>query len=149
MTKARHPLTFHRALTRVAGMIGWDGAAEECGVADRTVRNWSDPDADAEISLRDALRLDIAYQRAGGRGAPLFECYALRLETEGVPVHADADDLVSASASTAKEAGEAVSALIHASRRSASMADRRDARREAEEAIVALTKHITMLGDCR
>lgn len=149
MTKLRHPLTFHRALTRVAGVIGWDGAAEECGVAERTVRNWSDPDADAEISLRDALRLDIAYQRAGGRGAPLFECYALRLDTEGVRAHGDADSLVTASAATAKEAGEAVSALIHASRQSATEADRREARREAEEAIAALTKHITMLGDCK
>ena len=54
MTKRREPLTYHRALTTIAALIGWDRAAAICGVGERTVRYWSDPDCETEIRLTDA-----------------------------------------------------------------------------------------------
>lgn len=146
MTKQRPPLSFNRALTKIAALVGWDTAAILCNVAERTVRKWSDPDTDTHISLRDALRLDRAYQEAGGIGAPLFECYALRLEIEGGADASDVETLIEASSATAKEAGEAVAALIRASRPDATPRERLEAVKEAEDAIQALTVNINLIG---
>lgn len=145
MTKQRPPLTFNRALTRIADVLGWDGCAHICGTAERTVRNWSDPDTGSEISIRDALRLDVAFQKAGGVGAPMFECYTVQLEMDGMRRAGDLDALVTASAASAKEAGEAISALIHAARAGATDADVRRARIEGEEAITAITLNLNLL----
>jgi hypothetical protein len=80
MTKTRAPLTFELALTKVAGHIGWEKAAEIVGQAERTVRNWSEPDTTASITLDAALKLDEEFHKAGGHGSPFFQCYATRLE---------------------------------------------------------------------
>jgi hypothetical protein len=78
MTKRRDPLTFHRALTVIAGRIGWDKCAMIVGRSERLVRMWSDPDADSEISIIDALRLDKAFLAAGGDHAPSTASTAFR-----------------------------------------------------------------------
>lgn len=146
MTKRRAPLTFENALTRVAGLIGWDKAAAIVGQAERTVRNWSDDDTTAGIRLDAALKLDVAYATAGGDGAPFLQCYALRLEMEAAAACADSRELAKKTAAAAKEAGEAVAALIMASQPGAAPADRIIAKRETEEAITALTNTLPNLG---
>ena len=137
MTKLRPPITPNNALTKIAAVIGWDTCASILGKAERTVRNWSDPDTEAEISLLDAMRLDAAHQRAGGDGAPLFECYALRLEIDSRV--ANAPCLIEAAQTASKEAGEAISALLLAAQ-SDNPVNRRNARRELEESISAQTE---------
>jgi hypothetical protein len=82
MTKRRDPLTFHRALTVIAGRIGWDKCAMIVGRSERLVRMWSDPDADSEISIIDALRLDKAFLAAGGDHAPLHRVYSFQVDLE-------------------------------------------------------------------
>lgn len=143
MTKRREPLTYHRALTKVAALIGWDGCAAICGVTERAVRNWSDPDTDSEIRLIDAERLDRAYLAAGGDHGPFHQCFSLRLDLAAQePSHVD---LTHAAAAAAKEAGEAVSALVLAAAPGSDRDAVRRAREEGEEAIAALTESLAVL----
>lgn len=143
MTKRREPLTYHRALTTVAARIGWDSCAALCGVTVRAVRYWSDPDADREISILDAERLDRAFMDAGGDHPPFHRVHGLRLE---IAARGEQDkDGVSIAARAAKETGEAVSALLLAGVSTATPALRRAAVREAEEAITALMDGVALL----
>lgn len=137
MTKPRRPLTAHRALTRIADRLGWDGCAEALGLSDWSIRKWADPDAGREISFRNAIRLDAAYLRAGGETAPLLECYAARVDlmTEGAAV---AGCLLGITARAAKEAGDAVAAALASAARAQDAALRARAEVEALEGIEAL-----------
>jgi hypothetical protein len=109
------------------------------------VRKLSDPDAERHINLRDARRLDTAFQREGGEGAPLHECYALQLElSTGVRSFCSAE-MLNAVGSVARETGEAVSAALTAIEQGTPKA-RRDAIREVEEGIASLTSMLGKLG---
>lgn len=138
MTKLRRPVTFERALTRIADELGWDGCAAVLAKSESLVRKMSDPDIERELSLRDSLRLDAAWRRAGGSGAPLLECYALRLEIETSAARASADEILVAIGDSARETGEAVSAALDAINNMTSPAHRDRALREIEEGRVAL-----------
>lgn len=141
MTKRRDPLTFHRALTVVAAQIGWDRCAMITGRSERQVRNWSDPDADSEISILDANRLDKAFLAAGGEHAPFQQVYNALLDI----ATADQDTcLVQAAATAAKESGEAISAMIEAAG-SNDPAKRRRAREEGEQALAAIANGLAAL----
>jgi len=143
MTKRREPLTYHRALTRVAALIGWDRCGAICGVGERAVRNWSDPDTETEIRMLDAERLDRAFLAAGGDHAPFLQVYSLRLEVAAR--EAARMDVANAAAQAAKETGEAISALVLAASPDASPEARRAARQEAEEAIEAFQSGLAAL----
>jgi hypothetical protein len=142
MTKRREPLTFHHALTKVAALLGYDECGAICGVSERAVRSWSDPDDAREITLGDALRLDRAFLAAGGDQAPFHRVYSLRLEV--AKREADACLIVLA-AGAAKEGGEAVSAMLRAAQNPHDPVARREARREGEEAIAAITDGLAAL----
>ena len=131
MTKLRHPLTPYRALSRIADLIGWDGCAAVTGKSEWTMRKYADPDAERDLSLLDAMRLDIAFRRQGGAGAPLFEAYSARLDLELLEAD-DTAQLIAAVRNAAREGGEAVDAAL-------SGGDRNAAIREADEAVAAFT----------
>ncbi len=135
MTKPRLPLTAYRALTRIADRIGWDGCASVISKTEWTIRKYADPDTEREISLQDAMRLDLAYRRAGGEGAPLFETYAARLELDLAPALPD-DDLFVTSGRAARESGEALDHTLHYA---TGQGDHARALREVSEAIEAWT----------
>ncbi len=137
MTKLRAPLTFENCLARVAGHIGWAKVAEIVGQAERTVRNWSEPDTTAAIPLEAALKLDVAYHAAGGEGTPFLICYATRFDTESLAACPGREELLDAAARTALETGEAVSAALAAARPRAGRADFAIAEKELEESIAA------------
>lgn len=149
MTKQRDPFTFELALTKIAAVIGWTAAAQIVGQAERTVRNWSDPDTSAAITLDAALKLDVAYRRAGGEGAPMFQCYAARLDADTLAAGSTSEALLKSIAIAAKEHGEATAALIAASRPGASAADFAIAERELEETICAQNNTLANLRAVR
>jgi hypothetical protein len=95
-------------------VLGWDGCAEVVAKKETTLRKYSDPDTGRELSLRDAIRLDTAYRRAGGLGAPLFEAYATGVEMGFPADQGNEDDLISAVANASKETGEAIAAALMA-----------------------------------
>lgn len=138
MTKVRAPLTFELAILRIVGLIGWDGAAGVTGKSESLMRKVSDQEHPTQLTYEDALKLDVAYRAAGGAGAPLHDCYALRLRAETAIATADSIELARKAGRAAKEAGEALGALIQASQPGATDADRAIAARETEECIAAL-----------
>jgi hypothetical protein len=139
MTKVRAPLTFENALTKVAAVIGWEEVARITGQAERTVRNWSEPDTTAAISLEAALKLDVALHAAGGEGFPFFRCYATRLDADSLAACPGREELIASAATASRESGEAVAASLLATRPSATQADLAIAERELEESIEAKT----------
>ena len=113
MTKRRAPLSLDAALARIAGQLprAWLDMGDLTARAERTVRNWGDPDTREQIPMDCAIALDLAYQQAGGDGAPIFECYAARLELAGVHRFADRIALGRRAADAIRECGEAGAAL--------------------------------------
>lgn len=149
MTKRRAPLSFELALTKVAGLIGWERCAGILGQAERTVRNWSDPDAAAGIRLDAAEKLDIEYQQAGGGGAPFLECYATRLKAQLAECLGSAEQIAKSAAHSAKETGEAVAAAIEAARPDACDRVFENSEREIEEALESLTATLAAIRNRR
>lgn len=144
MTKERRALTPHRALGRIADLLGWDGCASVTGKSEWTLRKYSDPDTGRELSLRDAIRLDGAYRRAGGLGAPLFEAYAAALDLGVAGQDIGMADIIAAASFAAKEAGEAVAAALGAAQ-SDDATTRAMGIKEASEGLEAMQTLLTTL----
>lgn len=137
MTKVRDPATWANAVTKIAGLITFAGAAEAVGKTERAVRFWSDASVGTVPTLEDALLLDEAYLRAGGGCAPMLEAYELMLGL--ARAEAEAEALANLAAQIALDGAEAVAAVIHAARPGATPNCRRVARREVLEAAETLT----------
>jgi hypothetical protein len=110
MTKAREPMSFHDAITKVVGLLGWAGAADAAGKSERTVRNWSDPDTAQQPTIEEALRLDAAFVAAGGTEPPILTAYSLRLDVATATV-ADPRAIAASMKTAAREAAEAMGAM--------------------------------------
>lgn len=147
MTKLRAPLSIDGALARIAGQLpgAWDDIAAVAGRARSTVRNWGNPDTTDCIPLDCAIRLDIAYQQAGGEGAPLYETYSHQVEIACIARFASGIQLARRTMDAIREGGQANEALVAATLPGASDRDRAAARREVEEAIVALRAALPLL----
>jgi len=136
VTKLRAPLSIEQALQRIAGQLagGVHTMAEFAGRQPGTIRAWMDPDRPEQVTLDAAIELDLAYQAEGGKGAPLFEAYATRLQLAEAARFSDRHRLLDHAHGVAKEGGEAIAAIIAAARPDATDADRREAHREVAEA---------------
>lgn len=150
MTKARIPMTFPMAVMRIAETLGFPRMADAVCRQERQVRNWSEPRAASSPNIEQALALDIACLRAGGKCAPILQTYAALLEAGAgaaamaTSVHALTGD----AAAVARETGDAVSAAILAARSDADPHVLRRALGEAEEAhdaIGALIRRLIFL----
>jgi hypothetical protein len=148
MTKLRTPLSFEDALVQVAGALGgFEPCAKLLDCSDRTVRNWSDPDTAAKISIHDALRLGVAFKAATGEEDPFLIAYAGQLKAEVATATFSADVLLRTGAAAAKESGEAVAAVFEAARPGAGIAERTVAKRELRESIAAQQRALATLDD--
>ena len=146
MTIPRQPITFENALWQIAALLGWDGCAAVLGKSESQVRKLGTPGVEREISLRDALRLDAAFRAAGGDGAPLLECYAIKLDLK-IPVEPAAPAcMIVGAGRAAKESGEAVAAAIELAHNANDPRARVNACREIEEAITELTRLLTRIA---
>lgn len=145
MTKERQPLTPHRALIRIADLIGYDGCAEAIEKSEWTVRKLGDPDTGRAISFRDACRLDAAFRRAGGVGSPFLECLAARVGIMVDEGEDDGGDLLDSCRRAVKETGEAVSVALEAAGAVGDTPTRLRAVVEAEEGIAALQSLLFIL----
>lgn len=133
MTKRRVPASFQDAVATIGGFLTYPVAAEAVGKAERTVRNWSDPDTGALPTIEDAFRLDAAFIAAGGGDPPMLAAYAMRLERSAL-ASADAAAIAASMKLAAKESGEAMAALVDAAQPGATEIARQLAAREALEA---------------
>jgi hypothetical protein len=137
MTKRRDALTFERGLLRVADLIGWVEVARITGKSESAVRNWSDPDTSAGITLAAALALDVAFHAAGGEGAPLLQVYQHRHGIDCAEAVADRAALAAGMADVARKDGEAIQAGILAALPGSSDAQLAAAELRLEESIAA------------
>lgn len=112
MTKVRAPLTFPDAVTRIAGLIGWAEVARVTGRAERTVRDWSDPDRRTVPPIDQALDLDAAYRAAGGEGSPFIDAYAFLLDVKVDRQEACARQLIAEIGDASTEFGQAMAACL-------------------------------------
>jgi hypothetical protein len=145
VTKERLPLTAERALTQIAGVIGWECVADIAGKSERQVRRWGDNDVPTSITLKTAAELDIAYHTAGGGGFPLTECLQLRVETGASAAAPDLAAQAELAADAAEEVGEAIAAQIRAMAPGAGRKERLVAAKETEEAISHLKATLPFL----
>lgn len=144
MTKERTPLTPHAALLDIVKVLGYDGCAEVSGIKEWALRKMSDPDTGREISLRAAMRLDAAYRRAGGHGAPLFASYEAFLELDQAEPESP-EQLMMLSGEVSKEVGEAVAAALASASRANCPATRAKAIDEAREGLSRMHALVTSL----
>lgn len=146
MTKSRAPLTVENAVFKVLGLIGAERAAEVTGRGSDYVRSLSDPDTRYRVTVEDAIKLDLAFIAAGGDGTPILSTYELLLEA-GVTAFGNSAELAARTLAAIKEGGEANHALVAATLPGADAVDRRNAKREVEEAIDAFKKTLAHLDD--
>jgi len=147
MTRVRPPSSTEQAINRIVGVIGWKGIADTLSVTNSAARKKADPDCRYNrLSFDEALKLDIAYRRAGGDGAPLHEAHALRLSLAEAETTSTNMAIQLAAGAASKEAGEAVSWAIIAAQPGATAYDRERAMREIKEAMDALQVAYAKLG---
>lgn len=127
-------------------MGGLEGMAQATNRSVSTINAWRDPERREKVPLDDAIALDLAYQAAGGVGAPLFETYAAQLELAASTRFSDRHHLLEATKELVREAGEAHAALIHASQPGATAGDDARALREATEAFDRFKPILAMLS---
>ncbi|WCM29212.1 hypothetical protein NDN01_10135 [Sphingomonas sp. QA11] len=145
MTKLRAPLTFAAAVTRIAGILTFKGAARIVKRSTRCVYGWADPDAKSCPTLAQGLALDAAYRDAGGEGSPILEAYAFLLDIRVKAGAACRSALSGDLASVAKECGDAIASGIAVTQPGARPSDIHHALVEAEEARGALGKMMQRL----
>ena len=135
MTKLRPPMSIDGALSRIAGVLpgSWGEMAKLVERTETTVRKWGDHNQPEQISLSAAIALDIAFERAGGDGTPLLDTYLLQVQVsreeafaDGIAIQRDACDM-------AREAGQAVEALVRAGLPGATADDRKHAIAQIED----------------
>ncbi len=112
MTALRDPFTFADAMTRVRLVIGWKAARSIARVSDRTARAWSEEGSNRRPRVDVALRLDAAYQAAGGDGAPFLEAFGFQLDVTVQRQEACRAALAAELMVLLKEFGEAMSAAM-------------------------------------
>lgn len=138
MTKLRAPLTFPDAVTRIAGVLSFKGAADVARCSVRCVYDWADPDSRSGPRLAQSLALDAAYRNAGGEGSPILEAYAFLLDVRITAAAADHGALSGDLATVARECGEAIASGIAVTQPGAGPSSIHHAMVEAEQARGAL-----------
>lgn len=133
MTKLRAPLTFADAVTRVAGLLGWAETARLVGRADRTVRDWSDPEITTMPPIDQALILDAAYRAAGGEDSPFHDAYAFLLDVRVDRQEACGRRLIVEIGDLATEFGQAIAACLALAQTNASPLEAHRAFAETQE----------------
>ena len=81
LMKPRQPGTIEDALATIGGRLGFDhaGRAVLGHASGSRLRQCADPEQDAQISVRDAIKLDVAFVAETGEAPPILTAYAERM----------------------------------------------------------------------
>ena len=148
MTKIKAPLSIDAALARIAGQFenGYKDLARIVERHESTVRAWGDAGrSDQQMPMPAAIALDIAYQREGGDGSPLFETFALQVKVAREKAFAGGIALAQRACIQIREGAQANEAIVLASLPSAGPAQRAQAIRELEDVVRESTTTIALL----
>jgi len=147
LTLAREPLSFPRAITKIAAVIDYPDMARVIGRSESLTRKWSHPARKAFPTLAQAVAIDGAYVAAGGDGTPLLEAYAQQLDVAIGREIACQLALSAAVAVAAKEFGEAVAASLAVARPGApnqgAVFHALNESEEASAAMAVVVRHLT------
>lgn len=138
MTHVRAPLTFAGAMTKVAGLIGYEAAAKIAGRAERTVYAWAHPTTRTVPPIDQALAFDAAWRQAGGEGAPFMDAFAFQLGLVIERQDACTRALVAEVGTASREVGEAIAATLSLTHSHASPLDAHRAFAEVSQAADAI-----------
>jgi hypothetical protein len=147
MTKVRQPATIEDALFRVLGLVGLEQCAALLNREPGYLRSLSDPTTRYRVTVEDALKLDVAYEAAGGQGAPIRDTYNLLYDAARAETFADKAALGRVAIDALKEGSEAQLALVVAAQPGATQADRDHAAREVQQALSAFSGALPLLID--
>lgn len=148
MTKRRDPLSFEDDLGMMVKRLGAAAVRAVAGnPAERTIRDWTDPDTARTPPIATCFALDCAWRAAGGAGAPFFDTYRRLLDAQDTAVAGvDLARLPDMTGTVIREGAEAKVALMTAMLPGATAADFRHAVREVEESIAAYEATIPLLA---
>lgn len=133
MTRPRPALSIDAAIARVMAQLGsWAEVARVTGYAHpRQCEKWGafdiaeEGDIEArDIPMRAAVKLDIAFQAAGGTGAPILEAYADLVKVAASEAFGDKHELRRDSLDFMRETNEANLALLEAAEPDAGAAEK-------------------------
>jgi hypothetical protein len=139
MTNIRAPRTFAHAMTRVAGLLGYERCCKIVRKSDRTVRYWSEERSTKRPTIVQALQLDVAYRLAGGEGSPFLDTFIHQSDVTIEAATACHRALAGDIATFARESGEAIAAGLAVTNSNASTRDIIRAVAEVEQVESALT----------
>ena len=88
LMKPREPGSLEDAIARIAGRLGFDqlGRTVLGHASGSRLRQCADPEQEAQLSVRDAIKLDLAYVAETGEAPPILSVYAERLAAANQPV---------------------------------------------------------------
>lgn len=133
MTKLRDPLTIEDALDRAIGDMTIAVASDATGRKPAYLRALSDPDKREQLTVIDAIKLDVAHHEAGGAGAPIYETIGRILKATCATYFSDAAAIGRILPDVIREGAEANIALFAATAPSASDRQLRETLRELQE----------------
>ncbi len=131
----------------IVARLGAAAVRAIAGKADRTIRDWADPDTPRTPPIATCFALDCAWRAAGGAGAPFFDTYRRLLDREAVAIAGvDLSNLPDLTGIVIREGADAKIALMTAMLPGATDRDFREAVREVEESIAAYEATIPLLA---
>lgn len=110
MTVPRTPDTSAHAVLKIAGLLGYEGAAQVAGRKPACIRDWTNEATTSCPTWAQAVALDAAYHDAGGESAPLFDAYAAALNISISERSTCRRELAVELADASRECGEAIGA---------------------------------------
>jgi hypothetical protein len=78
VTKPRDPLSIEAAVLEAIRILGGAEAGKAIGKQAQTVRDYSDPQRPGNVTLADAIALDLACINVG-KPAPFFDLYRKKI----------------------------------------------------------------------
>lgn len=146
MTVARDPLTIEDALYTVLGFLGAKRAAAVVGLSVDYLTSVSNPNTPYRLTFEDGIKLDLAYEAAGGpAGSPIRDTYLQLHDLHRAEQFADAAALSTIALEALREGSEAQIALFEAAQPGASPAKKAEAVREVQQALAKYGQALPLL----
>lgn len=114
MTKTTDPKSFPGAVGDIFAAVGPADMAAETGRSERTQYQWADPETPTVPDLRQALALDLLYNKHTDKTPPILGAYTYLFAQRNKSPSATADNVTGAALDMATAVGQFASALRQA-----------------------------------
>jgi hypothetical protein len=145
MTKPREPMTFSTAIKVIADLIGIEQVRQITGVSVREARYYTESDKSPIPTIEKCFALDMAFLKAGGGYAPIFESYERQIQAACSEPVACRVELLNHLSTIVRECGDAWAHVLQAAQAGATPAQVYRAMVEIEEADVLFPRLLGLL----